>query len=456
MKRGFTLIELLAVILILGIIALIAIPTVNSILKESRKGAFQSTVNNVDRKIQETCNIQKIKNTELTRIYNFNDGDVDNELDIKGQLPNDGNVVLNNSCETSFKLGNDNFCAIKDSYDDDIIITDGKCDYTEYFADTLIKNHSETVLKIDTYETNLLKPDSKTKLYHEKKSKHPYVSKRYFVGENPDNLLLFANSCWSIMNITQNNSVKIIYEGPANGNTCTDVRTLASGKIDMSNNLELNRWAKYDDEELECGWSNWNDEGTVIRKYLEQNNFIPFTNEELAKIADATWYTGFVTGSYNFDDKIYDDLKHERIGDATYLDNIVDYTSNGTDYYYSMPSYKTLDELGVEEYTYTGKFALFSPTDYLKINCLHSANISEDNVCSANNYMKKTYDYWSINVSNWAGGAWHYQYTRAMNVNCVDTIDSRYQPSFRVAAYINNKQIVESGDGSSANPYILR
>ena len=37
-KKGFTLIELLAVILILGIIALIAIPTVNKILTEAREG----------------------------------------------------------------------------------------------------------------------------------------------------------------------------------------------------------------------------------------------------------------------------------------------------------------------------------------------------------------------------------------------------------------------------------
>lgn len=42
-KKGFTLIELLAVIVILGVIMLIAIPSVSSIIANSRKNTYKST-----------------------------------------------------------------------------------------------------------------------------------------------------------------------------------------------------------------------------------------------------------------------------------------------------------------------------------------------------------------------------------------------------------------------------
>ena len=43
MKKGFTLIELLAVILILGIIALIAVPQVTNVISNASKGAAETS-----------------------------------------------------------------------------------------------------------------------------------------------------------------------------------------------------------------------------------------------------------------------------------------------------------------------------------------------------------------------------------------------------------------------------
>ena len=72
-NKGFTLIELLAVILILGIIALIAIPTVNNILKESRTGAWKSTASQMTKAAENYYQLQIIKNAPY--IIDFKTGE---------------------------------------------------------------------------------------------------------------------------------------------------------------------------------------------------------------------------------------------------------------------------------------------------------------------------------------------------------------------------------------------
>ena len=126
MKRnGFTLIELLAVILILGIIALIAIPTVNKIIKESRKGAFETTVDNIADAIEDACELEVLKGQPITALYTFIGGQVSPSLNIKGNLPTEGFATVNASCKVTLSVTNGAYTANKPSNDDNITVVDG-------------------------------------------------------------------------------------------------------------------------------------------------------------------------------------------------------------------------------------------------------------------------------------------------------------------------------------------
>ena len=94
-NNGFTLIELLAVILILGIIALIAIPTVNSILKESRTGAWKSTASQMTKAAENYFQLKQIKNQDY--VVDFKTGKASNNkfFTDKGQTSATGDAALN-------------------------------------------------------------------------------------------------------------------------------------------------------------------------------------------------------------------------------------------------------------------------------------------------------------------------------------------------------------------------
>ena len=78
-KKGFTLIELLAVIVILAIIAVIATPIILGIVENTRKEAFQRSVELVEKATDLNVN-NKIYETNYT--YTLTDGVISDDVKV--------------------------------------------------------------------------------------------------------------------------------------------------------------------------------------------------------------------------------------------------------------------------------------------------------------------------------------------------------------------------------------
>ena len=103
MKKGFTLIELLAVILILGVIALIAVPRINNIVEEARVGAVKRNADAYKQAVENMVAIKALHNETL------NDGvytvaQLKDDVKLKNTKPDSGSVTLHAGTVVSCNL----------------------------------------------------------------------------------------------------------------------------------------------------------------------------------------------------------------------------------------------------------------------------------------------------------------------------------------------------------------
>ncbi len=155
----------------------------------------------------------------------------------------------------------------------------------------LIKENSEYNVDItkpglyaDTYETGL-------------NEDLPFSSKYYFKGKKVNNYLIWDNNCFQIINIAQNNCLKIMYIGSSNEGTCKNIK---DGVLTIE-------W----DEEGNNIW-----EQSSIKAYLENWVKELKLNQSPYFVKKATWYPGaiqfFSGGSLTID------IKNEQSEDSLY------------------------------------------------------------------------------------------------------------------------------------------
>ena len=124
---GFTLIELLAVIVILGIIAVIAVPIVKNITKDAKMKAFTNSARGIIR-AGDLYYSKKDMMDEIDGNIIFEFPNKASELEINGKLPEDGKMIINEDGDIAIAISNGKYCVTKSFDDKDFTIAENNDD----------------------------------------------------------------------------------------------------------------------------------------------------------------------------------------------------------------------------------------------------------------------------------------------------------------------------------------
>ena len=423
-KNAFTLIELLAVIVILAVILVIAIPRILDVIETSKKDSFKNSA----QLIADNAEKKKVSDKLLGK---------DEEI----------------TCKDVAKINDEDYASCTISFDENgiakVSITGkGKFDGLKITNGT--KENAEVKeitkptygMRATEYITNLLEYDGEGL----KIDNTPDQNIRYY-GANPNNYVRFNNELWRIIGVFGNN-VKLV-RSESLGSISWD-----SSESSVNNGWGVNEWSQSD---LKNYLNTMYYGGTSITCYGGSKNSTTTcptnTIDETSKslIDYHTWNTGAPNYNelYNSTTESFDTVEFYKAERGTtngkictsggYCNDTVTRTTEWTGYI-ALP-YVTDWAYASSESDCNTKIDQSSPYKCKNNNWMHYGSTSNDVTwyLSPNAGTSVASGVWLVRGD---GGAGHGRASLAY--------------AFFPAIYLKSNILIESGTGTSSNPYILK
>ena len=201
-KKGFTLVELLAVIVILSVIALIAIPLILNIVSDAKKSALKDSTYTLVKAAENYLSMEQIHGKEIdwktNKITNekyisfnlSNEEDV-KKLLVKGKIPKKGRVEITNKGDTFVVAIDEKICAKKNykenivkllslNSDDICLLTASSDDLNSEESNDIISTITKLSSRVDELEKD--NKDLKEKINNNEVGTENALNKIYPVG----------------------------------------------------------------------------------------------------------------------------------------------------------------------------------------------------------------------------------------------------------------------------------
>ena len=435
-RNAFTLIELLAVIVILAVILVIAIPRILDVIETSKKDSFKNSAqliaDNAEKKKVSDKLLGKDEEITCKDVAKINDEDY-------------ASCIISFDSEGNAKVsivGNGKFKGLK--------ITNG----TKENAEVIEITKPTYGMKATEYITNLLEYNGEGL----KKDNTPDQNIRYY-GSNPNNYVLFNNELWRIIGVFGSN-VKLIRNEKL-GNLSWD-----SSESSINRGYGVNEWSQAD---LKNYLNTMYYEGTSVTCYNEKNNqttTCPANKlDETSKslIDNHTWNIGAI-----------DKTDTTIVNPETFAINTVSFykAERGTTNGKICNGRDACNDTVTRTTEWTGYIGLPYPTDYAyassESDCetnMNAGDIDFDNgifnmTCKKNNWMHHgttmeiedaTWFMSPVADPDYAANVWYVLGGGLTNDSC-----AAYPFSAFPTIYLKSNIIIESGKGTSSDPYILK